>query len=98
MNPQVVKRVREFCELTSLVNAETNEFIPENTPRTGPVLTKKFSEWKITTVDEWNILVENEIDWLIQNKVNVLKNINQVLQEGWVECCEMIKYIIKSAK
>ena len=96
MNNQVIKRIREFCELSSLLNAETNEFITEDTANVeGPSLTKKFSEWNIATKEDWDKKCTDEFTWLVENKRVVLNNIKHVEKEGWAVSCKTIKEVLK---
>ena len=90
-----IKRVREFCELSSLVDADTNEFYPMayyecEDPAHGPKLTKKFTEWNLGTVEEWNTLMLKEMDWIVENKREVMK-VLPVIERDWPSSCNMIR-------
>lgn len=45
--------------LSSLVNADTNQFYPME--YYGPKLTKKFSDWNLNSVDEWECALGGDI-------------------------------------
>ncbi len=97
---KISKRVREFCELASLVNADTNQFYPIeyyecNNPSQGPKLTKKFSDWNLNSVDEWECVLEKEINWIYANKQKVMQ-VLPIIQSDWPESCNMIRQLFNT--
>lgn len=96
-NQEIVRRIREFCELSSSYVHETGQFIKDDSSCTGPKITKKFEDWNIKTYDDWDRLMNIETIWLFQHKKDVLKNIKYVKAEGWSASCKSIE-IMLSAK
>lgn len=94
----LTKRVREYCELCSLVNFETHQFFPLEYYESGdPPLTKKFSDWNLNNVEEWDIAVEKETLWILENKNKVLSVLPNI-QKKWPYMCKEIKNMYKNNK
>jgi hypothetical protein len=68
MNRKIIKRIREYCELSSLYDDRTGTFLTCNSSAHGPLLTKPFNEWNISTKDDWDRKMDIEFTWLVQNK------------------------------
>lgn len=94
MTSSVAKRVREFCELSSLVDSSTNEFYPLShyecdDPVHGPKLTKKVADWNLQSVEEWDTKMMSEMQWILTHKHDVM-NVLPIIKREWPSSCEAI--------
>lgn len=95
MSLSIEQRVREFCELSSLVNSTSKQFFPKEyyecaSRVNSPILTKEFDEWHLRSLADWDRLIEKEIIWIFSNKRAVMEVLPKIEKE-WPSMCDNIK-------
>jgi hypothetical protein len=90
---ETLRRVREYCELSAMYDANTGVLYDDNDPRPGPRATKPFSEWNVRNAQEWEAEMRRQTLWLLGNKAAVLRVLPQV-EPDWPHSATSLRTLL----
>ncbi|KAI9012241.1 hypothetical protein DFJ74DRAFT_297129 [Hyaloraphidium curvatum] len=91
------RRVLEFAELSSFLDANTGRLIPEKLatgPGGFPPVTTTYKFWGIKTAADVQSVMASEMEWLIEHADQARPLLGRLIEAGWASSAEMLDMLL----
>ena len=95
MDP-IERRLREFCELTHMVDVEMYWLFPNMFEYNKPTTVKIRKNWNVKTTEEWKNIFIKELTWILDNYKEI-QNFLPKVKKDWPICCETIETFLNNS-